>query len=67
MKPFLKPIVHSPSAMTNRVLIRNSSYITINSDSLKSILATFREDIIFYATDLVGTDFKQVIDFSIRR
>lgn len=41
--------------------------ITINNDTLKSILATFREDIIFYATDLVGTDFKQVIDFSIRR
>ena len=32
MKPFLKPIVHSPSAQTNRVLIRNSSYITNNSD-----------------------------------
>ena len=32
MKPFLKPIVHSPSALTNRVLIRNSSYITNNSD-----------------------------------
>lgn len=41
--------------------------ITINNDNLKNLLATFREDIIFYATDLVGTDFKQVIDFNIRR
>ena len=32
MKPFLKPIVHSPSALTNRVLIRNSSYISNNSE-----------------------------------
>ena len=41
--------------------------ITIKNDNLKNILSTFREDIIFYANDLVGTDFKQVIDFSIRR
>lgn len=46
---------------------RNIYDITINNDNLKNILATFREDKIFYATDLVGTDFKQVIDFSIRR
>ena len=46
---------------------RNIYDITINNDNLKRILATFREDRIFYATDLVGTDFKQVIDFSIRR
>ena len=46
---------------------RNIYDITINNDNLKNILATFREDIIFYASDLVGTDFKQVIDFSIRR
>ena len=32
MKPFLKPIVHSPSALTNRVLIRNSSFLSNNSD-----------------------------------
>ena len=30
-------------------------------------LQTFRENKIFYATDLVGTDFKQCIDFSIRK
>lgn len=46
---------------------RNIYDITINNENLKNILLTFREDKIFYATDLVGTDFKQVIDFTIRR
>lgn len=46
---------------------RNIYDITINNDNLKKILDTFREDKIFYATDLVGTDFKQVIDFTIKR
>jgi len=32
MKPFLKPLVHSPSALNNRVLIRNSSFLSNNSD-----------------------------------
>ena len=41
--------------------------ITLNNENLKRILNTFREDKIFYCNDLVGTDFKQVIDFSIRR
>jgi len=34
---------------------------------LNQILQDFRESNIFYATDLCGTDFKQVIDFSIRK
>lgn len=46
---------------------RNIYDITIKNDNLQNLLNTFREDKIFYATDLVGTDFKQVIDFSIRR
>jgi hypothetical protein len=46
---------------------RNIYDITIKNDNLQRLLNTFREDKIFYATDLVGTDFKQVIDFSIRR
>ena len=32
---------------------------------LNNIFKTFRERNIFYATDLCGTDFKQVIDFTI--
>lgn len=46
---------------------RNIYDITIKNDNLQKILNTFREDKIFYANDLVGTDFKQAIDFSIRR
>lgn len=46
---------------------RNIYDITLKNDTLKNILATFREDRIFYCNDLVGTDFKQVIDFSIRK
>ena len=46
---------------------RNIYDITIKNDNLQKLLMTFREDKIFYCNDLVGTDFKQVIDFSIRR
>ena len=41
--------------------------ISINNPRLKELLQTFKENKIFYATDLTGTDFKQVIDFMIRR
>lgn len=40
---------------------------SIKSDSLKKILGTFTTDRIFYASDLCGTDFKQVINFDIRK
>lgn len=46
---------------------RNIYDITIKNETLKNLLSTFREDKIFYCNDLVGTDFKQVIDFTIRR
>ena len=40
---------------------------SIRNENLRSILQTFKENKIFYATDLVGTDFKQAIDFIIRK
>jgi hypothetical protein len=46
---------------------RNIYDVTIKGGKLQNILNTFRESNIFYASDLVGTDFKQAIDFSIRR
>lgn len=46
---------------------RNIYDLTIKSDRLNKILDTFRESNIFYSSDLVGTDFKQAIDFSIRK
>ena len=42
--------------------------LSIGNDRLRSVVAnTFREQNIFYATDLTGCEFKQVIDFIIRR
>lgn len=46
---------------------RNIYDISIKNDNLRSLFSTFREDKIFYCNDIVGTDFKQCIDFSIRR
>lgn len=41
--------------------------ITLKSEKLKNLLSTFKESNIFYSDDLCGTDFKQVINFNIRR
>jgi len=41
--------------------------ISIKNDKLKNLFSTFKENKIFYSSDMCGTDFKQVIDFSIRR
>ena len=47
---------------------RNIYDLNINNDNLKKLLYnTFRENRIFYADDECGTDFKQVIDFDIKR
>ena len=55
-------------------VIRESKYFQrdiynplIKNEKLKHLLSTFRENNIFYADDLTGTDFKQAIDFEIRR
>ena len=39
----------------------------IRNEKIKELLRTFRECNIFYASDMCGTDFKQVIDFQIRK
>lgn len=41
--------------------------ITIKNNRLQNLLNTFRETNIFYSDDLTGTDFKQVIDFKIKK
>lgn len=46
---------------------RNIYDVSIKNDSLRMLLDTFREQNIFYSSDLCGTDFKQVIDFTIRK
>ena len=34
---------------------------------IRDLFKTFKESNIFYSSDLCGTDFKQVIDFEIRK
>lgn len=46
---------------------RNIYGISIKNPKLQALLNTFTEEKIFYSSDLCGTDFKQVIDFLIRR
>ena len=46
---------------------RNIYDVSIKNESLHKLLDTFREQNIFYSSDLCGTDFKQVIDFQIRK
>ena len=41
--------------------------ISIKNDKLKQLFQKFKENKIFYANDMCGTDFKQSIDFIIRK
>lgn len=41
--------------------------INIKNDNIKKLLYNFRESNVFYSSDLCGTDFKQCINFNIRR
>ena len=60
-------VVISDEIKPSKYYQRDIYNVTINNDVLHMILNTFRECNIFYATDLCGTDFKQAIDFSIRK
>lgn len=67
-KEFKKDIlIISDIVKTDYHYQRNIYDVTIKSERLHNILDTFRESNIFYSSDLVGTDFKQAIDFSIRK
>ena len=62
-----KIIVFSDIIKTSPLWQRDIYNISIKNEKLKNLFQTFKEDKIFYSSDLCGTDFKQVIDFSIRR
>ena len=62
-----KIIVFSDEIKISKYWQRDIYNPSFNNDGLKKLLATFKENKIFYSDDLCGTDFKQVIDFSIRR
>lgn len=62
-----KFLVISDNIRPSKYYQRNIYNLTIKNDKLSYLLDTFRESLIFYATDSVGTNFKQAIDFDIRR
>jgi len=67
-KDFNKKMIFFSDIIKTDIHYQRDIYnITINNDNLKTIFRTFRQSQIFYCTDLVGTNFKQAIDFEIRR
>lgn len=60
-------LVISDTVSINKNWHRNIYDITTNERLRKLFITYFKESKIFYSTDLCGTDFKQVIDFEIRR
>lgn len=60
-------IVFSDEIKVSSYWQRDIYNISIKNDKLKNLFMQFKENKIFYASDLCGTDFKQVIDFIIRK
>ena len=60
-------IVFSDVIKVSKYWQRDIYNISIKNEKIRNLLMTFKENKIFYASDLCGTDFKQVIDFQIRR
>ena len=62
-----KTVVISDVIKQSRYWQRDIYNTTFKNQTLNNLLKTFRENIIFYSSDLCGTDFKQVIDFMIKK
>ena len=62
-----KFIVFSDEIKISPYWQRDIYNITIKNEKLKHLFQSFREDKIFFSSDMCGTDFKQVIDFNIKR
>ena len=60
-------IVFSDTIKVSRLWQRDIYNISIKNDKLRNLFLTFKENRIFYSSDMCGSDFKQVIDFQIRR
>ena len=72
VSPFTKDIknnilVFSDVIKTSKYWQRDIYNPNIKNDKIRNLLSTFRESMIFYSSDLCGTDFKQVIDFEIKK
>lgn len=62
-----KLIVISDEIKPSKYWQRDIYNLSIPNDRLKQLFSTFKENKIFYSDDMCGTDFKQVIDFIIRK
>lgn len=62
-----KTLVFSDEIRTSKYYQRDIYNPLIRNERLKRFLYGFRENQIFYATDLCGTEFKNSIDFEIRK
>lgn len=60
-------LVFSDVISLNPFFQRDIYNISFKNENLQKILRQFREDKIFFSDDLTGTDFKQAIDFVIKR
>lgn len=63
-----KTIVFSDKVNISPYWQKDIYNIAIKNEKLKKLfIDTFRESMIFYSSDLCGTDFKECIDFTIRK
>lgn len=62
-----KTLIITDEIRPDKYYQRDLYNVTIKNPVLHMILDTFRETNIFYSTDSCGTDFKQCVDFSIKR
>ncbi|MCQ2737299.1 MAG: phage DNA encapsidation protein [archaeon] len=62
-----KQLVFSDIIKTSKWWQKDIYNPLINNKNLRELLMTFKESNIFYSDDLTGTDFKQAIDFTIRK
>ena len=60
-------IVFSDEVKVSPYWQRDIYNISIENEKLKQLFQKFKENKIFYANDMTGTDFKQSIDFMIRK
>ncbi len=62
-----KTIVISDIVKVSKYWQRDIYHTDFRNPNINNILQTFRESKLFFANDLCGTDFKQVIDFAIKK
>ena len=62
-----KTIVFSDMIKVSKYWQRDIYNTNFKNKVLNDLFKTFRENMIFYSSDLCGTDFKQVIDFTIKK